>query len=133
MASPKIAIIISSTRQTRFGDKPAQWVYDIASQRSDMEVELIDLRTLRPLDVETIVKSISKTHRCVVIDEDYGYCGIGTAISGKVYKRVWDELDAPIEHVHSDEIPVPFNHYLEDAMMPSVEKIIASVKEVCYR
>ena len=98
-----------------------------------VDVELIDLRTLRPLDVETIVKSISKTHRCVVVDEDYGYCGIGTAISGKIYKRVWDELDAPIEHVHSDEIPVPFNHYLEDAMMPSVEKIIASVKEVCYR
>ena len=95
--------------------------------------EVIDLRTLRPLDVDTIAKSIAKTHRCVIVDEDYGYCGIGTAISGKVYKRVWDELDAPIEHVHSDEIPVPFNHYLEDAMMPSVEKIIASVKEVCYR
>ena len=101
--------------------------------KQGIDVELIDLRTIRPLDVETIVKSISKTHRAVIVDEDYGYCGIGTAISGKVYKRVWDELDAPIEHVHSDEIPVPFNHYLEDAMMPSVEKIIASVKEVCYR
>jgi pyruvate dehydrogenase E1 component beta subunit len=98
-----------------------------------VDVELIDLRTLRPLDVETICKSIAKTHRCVVIDEDYGYCGIGTAISGKIYERVFDDLDAPIKHVHSDEIPVPFNHYLEDAMMPSVEKIVASVKEVCYR
>lgn len=101
--------------------------------RQGVDVEVIDLRTIRPLDVETIVKSISKTHRAVVVDEDYGYCGIGTAISGKVYKRVWDELDAPIEHVHSDEIPVPFNHYLEEAMMPSEEKIIAAVKEVCYR
>ena len=106
-------------------------VEELVSQGVD--VELIDLRTIRPLDVETIVKSISKTHRAVVVDEDYGYCGIGTAISGKIYKRVWDELDAPIEHVHSDEIPVPFNHHLEDAMLPSVEKIIASVKEVCYR
>lgn len=101
--------------------------------KQGVDVEVIDLRTIRPLDVETIVRSISKTHRAVIVDEDYGYCGIGTAISGKVYKRVWDELDAPIEHVHSDEIPVPFNHYLEEAMMPSVEKIIASVKEVCYR
>jgi len=98
-----------------------------------VDVELIDLRTIRPLDVDTLAKSIAKTHRAVVIDEDYGYCGIGTAISGKLYKRVWDDLDAPIEHVHSDEIPVPFNHYQEEAMMPSVEKIIASVKEVCYR
>jgi pyruvate dehydrogenase E1 component beta subunit len=98
-----------------------------------VDVELIDLRTLRPLDVETIVKSVSKTHRCVVIDEDYGYCGIGQGVMGKIYKRVWDDLDAPIEHVHSDEIPVPYNHYLEEAMLPSVEKIVASTKEVCYR
>src|SRR4051812_30808101 len=62
-------------------------VEELTSQGVD--VELIDLRTIRPLDVEAIVKSISKTHRAVVVDEDYGYCGIGTAISGKIYKRVW--------------------------------------------
>jgi pyruvate dehydrogenase E1 component beta subunit len=98
-----------------------------------VDVELIDVRTLRPLDVNTIVNSIRKTHRAVFIDEDYGYCGIGTAMSGKIYETVWDDLDAPIKHICSDEIPVPFNHYLEDAMMPSIEKIIAGVKEVCYR
>lgn len=98
-----------------------------------VDVELIDLRTLRPLDTETIIRSIRKTHRCVVIDEDYGYCGIGQGVMGKIYKSVWDDLDAPIEHIHSDEIPVPYNHYLEEAMIPSVEKIIAATKEVCYR
>lgn len=98
-----------------------------------VDVELIDLCSLRPLDVETIARSIAKTHRCVVIDEDYGYCGIGQGVMGEIYKRVWDDLDAPIEHIHSDEIPVPYNHYLEEAMLPSVEKIIASTKEVCYR
>ncbi|MFT3788239.1 MAG: pyruvate dehydrogenase complex E1 component subunit beta [Tepidisphaeraceae bacterium] len=98
-----------------------------------IDVEVVDLRTLRPLDTDTIIKSVKKTHRLVVVDEDYGYCGIGTAISGKVQKAIFDDLDAPIEHVHSDEIPVPYNHYLEEAMMPSVEKIVASVKEVCYR
>lgn len=98
-----------------------------------VDVELIDVRTLRPLDKPAIVESIKKTGRCVIIDEDYGYCGIGQAMMASVYKDVFDHLDAPIEHVHSDEIPVPFNHFLEEAMMPSEEKIIAAVKEVCYR
>ncbi len=98
-----------------------------------IDVELIDVRTLRPLDKKTIIASIKKTHRCVIIDEDYGYCGIGQAMMGSVYKEVFDYLDAPIEHIHSDEIPVPFNHYMEEAMLPSVEKVIAGVKAVCYR
>lgn len=97
------------------------------------EPELIDLRTLRPLDVETIANSIRKTHRCVIVDEDYGYCGIGDAVIGKLHKRCFDDLDAPIERLCSDEIPVPFNHYMEEAMMPSVEQVIEGVKEVCYR
>ena len=98
-----------------------------------IDVELIDIRTLRPLDTETIIKSIRKTNRCVIIDEDYGYCGMGAGILQKIQKQVFDDLDAPIEYVHSDEIPVPFNHFLEEAMMPSVDKITAAVKEVCYR
>jgi len=95
--------------------------------------EVIDLRSLRPLDTHTIAKSIKKTHRCVIIDEDYGYCGIGDAVLGKLHKQCFDDLDAPIERIASDEIPVPFNHYLEEAMLPSIERIIDGVKEVCYR
>ncbi|MDW8261225.1 MAG: alpha-ketoacid dehydrogenase subunit beta [Phycisphaerales bacterium] len=98
-----------------------------------IDVELIDVRTLRPLDRDALIRSIRKTGRCVIVDEDYGYCGIGQAMMASVYKDVFDYLDAPIEHVHSDEIPVPFNHFLEEAMIPSEEKIIAAVKEVCYR
>jgi pyruvate dehydrogenase E1 component beta subunit len=99
----------------------------------DIDVELIDLRTLRPLDVETILASIRKTHRCVIVDEDYGYCGMGSGILYKLHKQSFDHLDAPIEYVHSDEIPVPFNHFLEEAMMPSVDRIVAAAREVCYR
>jgi len=95
--------------------------------------EVIDLRSLRPLDIDTIAKSIAKTHRCVIIDEDYGYCGIGDAIIGKLHKLCFDDLDAPIERLCSDEIPVPFNHYLEEAMIPSVDRVIEGVKEVMYR
>jgi len=98
-----------------------------------IDVELVDVVSIRPLDRKTIIDSIRKTGRCVIVDEDYGYCGIGQSIMGEVYKDVFDYLDASIEHLHSDELPVPFNHYLEEAMMPSVEKIIAGVKEVCYR
>jgi pyruvate dehydrogenase E1 component beta subunit len=98
-----------------------------------IDVELIDVRTLRPLDVETIVNSVKKTNRCVLVDEDWGYCGMGSGILYKLQKPCFDYLDAPIEYVHSDEIPVPFNHYLEEAMMPSVDRIVAAAKEVCYR
>ena len=98
-----------------------------------IDVELIDLRTLRPLDTQTIINSVRKTNRCVIIDEDYGYCGMGAAIMQKINKHVFDYLDAPIEYIHSDEIPVPFNHFLEEAMLPSAERICAAVREVCYR
>jgi pyruvate dehydrogenase E1 component beta subunit len=98
-----------------------------------IDVELIDLRSLRPLDTKTIVESIKKTNRCVIVDEDWGYCGMGTGILYKIQKPAFDYLDAPIEYVHSDEIPVPFNHYLEEAMMPSVDRIVEAVKGVCYR
>ncbi len=98
-----------------------------------IDVELIDLRTLRPLDTKTIIESIKKTHRCVIVDEDYGYCGMGAAIQQKISKQVFDYLDAPIEYIHSDEIPVPFNHFMEEAMLPSVDRVVAAMKEVCYR
>ena len=98
-----------------------------------IDVELIDLRTLRPLDLKTVVESVKKTNRCVIVDEDWGYCGMGSGILYKIQKPCFDHLDAPIEYVHSDEIPVPFNHFLEEAMMPSVDRIVTAVKEVCYR
>jgi pyruvate dehydrogenase E1 component beta subunit len=98
-----------------------------------IDVELIDVRTLRPLDTQTIINSVKKTNRCVIVDEDWGYCGMGSGILYKIQEPCFDYLDAPIKYVHSDEIPVPFSHYLEEAMMPSVDRIVASVKEVCYR
>ena len=98
-----------------------------------VDVELIDVRTLRPIDTATLLTSIRKTNRCVIVDEDYGFCGMGAGILYKLQKAAFDHLDAPIEYVHSDEIPVPFNHFLEEAMMPSVDRIVTAVKEVCYR
>jgi pyruvate dehydrogenase E1 component beta subunit len=98
-----------------------------------LDPELIDLQTLRPLDVETIIASVKKTNRCLIIDEDWGYCGMGSGILMKIQKPCFDYLDAPIEYLHSDEVPVPFNHFMEEAMMPSVERIIESAKAICYK
>jgi pyruvate dehydrogenase E1 component beta subunit len=98
----------------------------------NIDVELIDLRTLRPLDLPLLVESVKKTGRCVIVDEDWGYCGMGAGIVQKLHKPCFDHLDAPIEYVHSDEIPVPFNHHLEEAMLPSVDRVIGAVKDVCY-
>ncbi len=98
-----------------------------------LDPELIDLQTLRPLDTATIIESVKKTNRCMIVDEDWGYCGMGAGILYKLQKPCFDYLDAPIEYLHSDEIPVPFNHYLEEAMMPSVDRIVEAAKEICYR
>jgi pyruvate dehydrogenase E1 component beta subunit len=98
-----------------------------------IDAELIDLRTLRPLDAQTIVDSVRKTNRCVIVDEDYGFCGMGSGILQQIHKPCFDYLDAPMEYVHCDEIPVPFAHNLEEAMLPSVDRIVAAVKEACYR
>jgi pyruvate dehydrogenase E1 component beta subunit len=103
------------------------------AQEHGIDAELIDIRTLRPLDTETILNSIKKTNRCVIVDEDWGYCGMGSGILYRLQKPAFDYLDAPIEYVHSDEIPVPFSHPLEEAMLPSVDRIVSAVKEVCYR
>jgi len=98
-----------------------------------IDVELLDLQTLRPLDLDTILKSIKKTNRCVIVDEDWGYCGMGAGILYRIQKPAFDDLDAPIEYIHCDEIPVPFSHPLEEAMLPSVDRIAAGVKEVTYK
>lgn len=98
-----------------------------------IDAEVIDLRTLRPLDEQAIIDSVRKTHRLVVVDEDWPYCGMGAGIVARLNEKVFDDLDAPIKRVCSEDVPVPFNHYLELSMQPSVEKIVDAVKEVSYR
>ncbi len=97
-----------------------------------ISAEVINLRTLRPLDEQTCAASIAKTHRCVIVDEDWPYCGMGAGIMERLYRRVWDDLDAPIGRVCSEDVPVPYNHYLELAMQPSVERVVQAAKDVCY-
>lgn len=102
-------------------------------ENENLDAEVIDLRTLRPLDQTTISNSIAKTHRCVIVDEDWPYCGMGAGILDKVYQNCFDELDAPVKRVCTEDVPSPYNHHLELQMQPNPEKVVDAVKEVCYR
>jgi pyruvate dehydrogenase E1 component beta subunit len=97
-----------------------------------IDAEVIDLRTLRPLDLDTVLHSILKTHRAVIIEEDWPYCGIGAGVSDRIYQRIFDELDAPIRRVTTKDAPVPYNRRMEQSMLPSVDRVVAAVKDVLY-
>jgi pyruvate dehydrogenase E1 component beta subunit len=101
-------------------------------EQDGISAEVIDLRTLRPLDEQTVIASVHKTNRCIIVDEDWPYCGMGAGIMARLYEKVWDDLDAPIARVCCEDVPSPYNHFLEQAMQPSVEKVVKAVKEICY-
>jgi pyruvate dehydrogenase E1 component beta subunit len=98
-----------------------------------IHAEVIDLRTIRPLDLDTLLKSVSRTHRAVIVEENWPYCGVGAGIADRIYQQVFDELDAPIRRVTSKDAPIPYNRRMELSMLPSVERIVAAVKDVTYR
>ncbi len=102
-------------------------------EKEDISAEVIDLRTIRPLDLDTLLQSVVKTHRAVIVEEDWPYCGLGAGIADRITQRVFDELDAPIRRVASKDAPVPYNRGLEESMLPSVPRVVAAVHDVLYR
>jgi pyruvate dehydrogenase E1 component beta subunit len=99
----------------------------------NIDAEVIDLRTVRPLDLDTLLTSVVKTHRAVIVEEDWPYCGLGAGISDRIMQQAFDELDAPIRRVAAKDAPVPYNRELENSMLPSTERIMAAVHDVLYR
>lgn len=97
-----------------------------------IKAEVIDLRSLRPLDEESIIASVEKTGRCVVIDESWPQCSVGSHVAWVIMNKCFDLLDAPVELVASLDVPMPYNHTLELAIQPSVERIVNSAKSVLY-
>jgi 2-oxoisovalerate dehydrogenase E1 component len=95
-----------------------------------ISVEVIDLRTIVPLDVETILASVKKTGRLLVVDEAYAMCGIGSEIAAIVMEEAFDELDAPVGRLHTDPVSHPFSPVLEDTVTASAEKIAATARAV---
>ena len=95
-------------------------------------MEVVDPRTLKPLDEALILNSVAKTHRCVVVEEGWAFNGVGAEIAHRVQHGVFDELDSPIERVTAMDVPMPYALHLEDIVVPTVPKIIAAVKRALY-
>ncbi len=100
-------------------------------EEEEISAEVLDLRSIKPLDQQAIFASVSKTHRVVVAEQDRPYCGIGAELCYRIQKNIFDELDAPIARVSQEDVPMPYNERLEKAVLPSAEKIVAAVKKVC--
>lgn len=96
-----------------------------------IDVEVIDPRTLLPLDLETILASVARTHRLVVVHEAVKFCGFGAEIAASVVEEAFDLLEAPVKRVAAPFTPVPFSPVLEDAYLPDRHKIAAAIEEVC--
>jgi len=95
-----------------------------------IDAEVIDLRTLRPLDVDTIMTSLAKTHHCVVVNEGWRFCGYAAELSATIMENAFDELDAPVARVTLPDMPIPYSEPLEMAMLPNSTKIRDSVLAV---
>lgn len=95
--------------------------------KKGIKAELIDLRTLKPLDIETIVSSVSKTHRCVVVEEGHVYAGIASEVAFQIMEHCMDDLDAPIERVCQRETPMPYSKVLEQETLPNVPRILQAI------
>ena len=98
-----------------------------------IEAEMIDLRTLRPLDLETVVASVKKTNRLVTVEEGWPICSVGTEVCARVALGGFDHLDAPPTKVTGADVPMPYAANLEKLALPSVEHVVAAAKAVCYR
>jgi pyruvate dehydrogenase E1 component beta subunit len=98
-----------------------------------VDVELIDLRTLRPMDTATIVESVKKTGRCVTVEEGWPQGGIGAEIAAVLMADAFDYLDAPVTRVTGKDVPMPYAANLEKLALPNVDEVIAAVNAVTYR
>ena len=101
-------------------------------EKEGVDVEIVDLRSLRPLDENAIIASVRKTHRAVVVDESWPVASVGSYVAWLISHRCFDQLDAQVELISSEDVPMPYNHTLEVAAQPSTEKIIAAIKRVLY-
>ncbi|HET9800414.1 MAG TPA: transketolase C-terminal domain-containing protein, partial [Chthoniobacterales bacterium] len=101
-------------------------------EEEDISAEILDLRSIKPLDEEAIYNSVAKTHRVVIVEQDRPFCGVGTEVCYRIQKNIFDELDAPIIRVSQEDVPMPYNEKLEKFVLPNSDKLMSAVKKVCY-
>jgi pyruvate dehydrogenase E1 component beta subunit len=103
-----------------------------ALAKEGLRIEVVDLRTIRPMDIATIATSVRKTNRAVVLEEGWEMCGVGAQIADYIQRDCFDDLDAPVLRVHQADVPMPYAKNLERAAKPDLPKAIAAVKKVLY-
>jgi pyruvate dehydrogenase E1 component beta subunit len=101
-------------------------------EKQGISCEVIDPRTIRPLDIETIITSVRKTNRVVVAEESHPFCGVGAELSAAIGERAFDFLDAPVRRISGADVPMPYAKNLEKRAIPGVEQLVAAVREVSY-
>jgi len=101
--------------------------------KEGIEAEVIDLRTLRPMDTDTIIASVKKTSRAVAVEEGWQQNGVGAEIAARIMEHAFDYLDAPVARVSGKDVPMPYAANLEKLALPSVAEVVAAAKAVCYR
>ncbi len=104
-----------------------------ALEKEGISAEVVDLLSLRPLDEDTLVASVQKTHRCVVVHEGWPYGGVGAEVSDRVQRLAFDDLDAPILRVSTLDVPMPYNAKLEQLCIPQPDRVIGAVKRLMTR
>ncbi|WP_134499629.1 pyruvate dehydrogenase complex E1 component subunit beta [Microvirga pakistanensis] len=102
-------------------------------EKEGIDAEVVDLRTIRPMDTETVVASVMKTGRCVTVEEGFPQSGVGAEIAARIMENAFDYLDAPVVRVTGKDVPMPYAANLEKLALPSVADVVQAVKAVCYR
>ncbi len=101
--------------------------------KEGISVEVIDPRTIRPLDEDLILESVRKTNRCVIVEDSWPFASVGTEIAHRIHTKAFDDLDAPVEKINAADIPMPYANNLEQEALPNAAKVVAAVKKVLYR
>lgn len=97
-----------------------------------VSADVVDLRSIRPLDSETVLSSVRRTNRCVVVEEGWPFCGVGSQVVDEIQRGAFDFLDAPVLRVTGADVPMPYNKHLERVAKPSPDAVIAAVRQVAY-
>jgi pyruvate dehydrogenase E1 component subunit beta len=104
-----------------------------ALAKEGIQAEVVDPRTLRPLDIDTLAASVKKTGKAVIIEDGWPFAGLGAQIADSLYMKVFDHLDGPIVRVTGCDVPMPYARNLEDAAIPDVERVMAAIRKVLYK
>jgi pyruvate dehydrogenase E1 component beta subunit len=124
----KDVTIVAWSRSTQFALQAAELL-----AKDGVEAEVVDPRTLRPLDEDLIFDSVRKTNRCVVVEEGWRLAGFGAEIADRVQRECFDDLDAPVIRVTAADVPMPYSKMLEKAFLPQPERVVEAVHKVLYR